>query len=172
MPEDEACLGLGFSGFADEESAGYGVIDIYGRMGISPHLDAGIKAFGIPLGFLGGILFDMKYALTPGQRTMAVDFGVSYFGVEDTHVWGFYPAIMYGSRHVYGGVKAVIMGTGGTVELFNETTTISETTTFPGVFFGLAGGRKHRIMLDLNLYRFPENKLVLVPGVALQFQFK
>ncbi|MDQ7062790.1 MAG: hypothetical protein Q9P90_00960 [candidate division KSB1 bacterium] len=171
LKEGEAMFGMGVSGFVSPDGSAFGITDIYGRMGISDRMDVGIKAFGIPLGFLGGIMLDGKYAIATGSPTVAFDFGVSYFGIEDSRLTGLYPSLLFGSDRFFVGAKLVYLYASQGVELFNAET-VSQGQVIPGGMIGLALGKKNKMMLEVNFYRFPEGDLVLFPGIGFQLRFK
>ncbi len=171
LKENEAMFGLGVSGFVSPDGSAFGITDIYGRMGLSDRMDIGLKAFGIPLGFLGGIMLDGKYALVPGNTTVAFDFGISYFAIEDARLTGFYPSLLVGNDRFFGGLKLIYLYASQGINLF-DAEPIGQAELIPGGVLGLAVGRKNKMMLEVNFYRFPEGDLVMFPGIGFQLRFK
>ena len=171
LGEDRAIMGVGVSGIAGSGGSGFGMIDIYGRTGITDRLDAGIKVFGIPIGFLGGVMFDVKYAVNAGSPTLALDMGVSYFSIEDARALGLYPMVLYGTRNVYAGLKMIFFATSTNIDLF-DSETVESNASIPGAVVGVGIGKRSRLMAELNVYRFPEGDVVFFPGVGFQISLR
>jgi len=167
LPEKKVRAGVGFSGINGSAPA---IMELSTRMGLGKRMDAGLK-FTLP----GTWFADLKYGLLTGPTYLALDLGVSYFqsvdgdNSNDIKAVGFYPMILFGKKHVYGGVKWVILNNSGTFNFFGSHE-FELTTQFPGIMVGLNIGSRFRLLPEANVY-FLSNETLVHWGIGFQYDF-
>lgn len=141
----------------------------YGRIGLGPRMDAGLKVAPY-------VLFaDFKYQLMDRRVDVAADLGVSY-GVPNTV--GAYPALYVGTDRFYvGGRLAAISGSTGSGSTdSNENSLLSDEVTFggvvPGVVMGASIGDRFQVRPEVNVHFSTSGGSPLVlPGIGFQYRF-
>jgi hypothetical protein len=168
MEKGEAKAGVGVSGYG---SGGIGVIDIYGRWGLGGQTDLGLKIAGIPPFFL--LKGDVKYQFIEDPLNMSASMGVSYMGLDGNSTYGFYPMVLAGGQHFYGGLKGIFFSGRFSLEDEDGDTTFSTdfATEKPllGAVLGARFGKKLQVLPELNFYGGSDTDFMLVYGVGLQF---
>lgn len=74
------CWALG-----DDEGGGVGLIELYGRYGVSPRFEIGARTTGFLAAegiVLGAVMMEGKYQFVTRSPQVAVGMGVSYYGLE------------------------------------------------------------------------------------------
>lgn len=170
-------VGLGAMGWMQRNDSdrhqGFLEVDLYGRIGLTRNLDAGIKLFGP----FGGIFGDAKYQLWQRPPFLSADLGFSYgrFGDmpdsgDDFYYFGFYPMLLIGYEDLYGGVKLIYVeetrhrsyGPGGT-----ETERYSR----PGIVLGATVGARVKMRPEVNIYKIDQG-LLYTGGLAVEWVSK
>lgn len=148
----EAVLGLGATTMVADSDFGLAP-ELYGRYGIAPNWDVGLKLVGVPP--IGLLQADVKRLLVDGDVKLAADLGVSYTGGEvrigsddskkDYSFLALYPALIAGVGAFHGGVKGIYI-VAGTSE--NEFVTGSAL----GLFAGSRLGSRVRLLPEVHVY--------------------
>lgn len=173
----EKVVGAGLGGFveATDGGASVGLLDLYGRMSLSPEVDAGVKVTGFPL--LGGLVFaDVKRQVLRDPLYVAADLGASVFVsfiYDETgpiYLLGLYPMVLAGTEHVYAGARLSLLG-GGNLE-DDALIDFTGVGVLPGAVVGGKFGTRLQVLPELNLYVLPEDgSVLLVPALGLQYSF-
>ncbi|RMG67961.1 MAG: hypothetical protein D6715_03515 [Calditrichaeota bacterium] len=148
LEKGKAAIGFGASGVNGSIPA---ILEASGRVGLGRQTDAGVKVT-IP----GTITGDLKWQWyrSPGLQA-AFDVAVSYFNSsengEDFKSGAVMPALLVGNRHWYAGGRLVFFSSEGTFNFFGSRD-FQVSTTFPGLFFGLALGNRLQFMPEVNVY--------------------
>lgn len=142
-------------------------LEIYGRVGLAKNLDAGIKLAG----FLSTLGVDLKYRLFNSGKFMgSFDMAFSYSNVKEEDepekykVYGYYPALILGTKKFYFGPKlAYLIGKGNYEDFILEDERLPSKKLIPGFFMG------YKIDLFKMLYLVPEITIYHTPGYGLWF---
>jgi len=146
----EVVLGLGATTMMADSDVAVAP-ELYGRYGIAPKWDIGLKVVGIPP--VGLVQADVKRLVVDGDFRLAADFGVSYVGGEveigsqeqDYDFVALYPALIAGAGALYGGVKGILIVAGTSEDEF-------VTGSAFGLFAGSRFGRRVQLLPEVHVY--------------------
>lgn len=159
-------FGGGVAGVVADGSLGFGGVELHGRYGLAPKLDMGLKLEGMP-GLYYLLMGDVKYQLVGKPLMVSADMGLSVSaGSRHTNTLGWYPMILAGTPHLYGGVKAILIR--GTFD--GEAFTVDHPLT--GVVLGTRFGHRFRLLPELNVYFSRRSSPLIFGGVGFQFNFQ
>ena len=173
-PPGRVAVGLGGAGgITFLGDGGYPTLeaDLYTRVGLFPRADAGLR-LALPL----GLMADFRYQVLRRPLLLTAGLGVQHFtrqghefGREvDRAYWNVYPTVLFGSRRVFGGVRAIV------VNEDDRLTGRATTRVYPGVLAGASVGGRFRATPEFNLLIGPSSiedvpRLVTCFGLGLQF---
>ena len=152
----EKAIGIGSAGYYElkYDESYFAEFNLYGRFGIEKNKEIGIKYL-----FPTGVCGDVKLQLIDSPIFVSFDFGISYSFYIDYNemdaasILGFYPMLLIGTEHLYGGIKYNYF--------INETYLRTETLRYPGLMLGASAGDDFRIIKYMN--RFKETEIGLIP---------
>jgi len=146
-------------GFAPEAGA---------RMGIVNNFDMGAK-YSIPNLFV----MDAKYRFLRRGINGAFDLGVSYYSEDEHTMYGYYPMLLFGQRHWYAGVKGHYFSLTGAIDLLGGKASSTGSGYFgTSVITGaMVGGKRFKLLFELNTYFIGMSEPVYVPGLGLYLDF-
>jgi len=162
----EIVLGLGATSMVAESDFGFAP-ELYGRYGVAPKWDIGLKLGGVPP--IGLVQADVKRLLVDGGFKLAADLGVSYTGEEleigsgdsntDYSFVALYPAIIAGAGAFHGGVKGIYILAGASENEF-------VTGSVLGLFAGGRLGSRVQLLPEVHLYYGDD--VLFTAGLGLQ----
>lgn len=157
LPQGKTEVGVGITGagaLGDDEGGGVGLIELYGRYGVSPRFEIGARTTGFLAAegiVLGAVMMEGKYQFVTRSPQVAVGMGISYYGLELENerfsTVGLYPSLWIGSPRLYTGARMLIvtMGSTGSDEV--------GTGSLAGVTVGGVIGNRMRLRPELTLYK-------------------
>jgi len=161
----ESAFGGGVAGVVADGSPGFGGVELYGRHGLGPNVDGGMKLGGMP-GLYYFLMADVKYQFTGVPPIVSADLGLSVSaGSGRTTTLAWYPMILVGTSRLYGGVKTILIR--GTFE--GEAFTVDHPLT--GIVLGTRFGQKFRLLPELDVYFSRQSSPLIFAGIGLQFNF-
>ena len=142
--------------------------ELYGRYGVAPGWDVGVKLVGVPP--VGLVHADVKRLLVEGGFKLAADLGVSYAGGEveigskeqDYDFVALYPALIAGTGSLHGGVKGILIVAGTSEDEF-------VTGSALGLFAGSRFGRRVQLLPEVHVY-FGDD-ILFTAGLGIQLPF-
>jgi hypothetical protein len=142
--------------------------ELGGRIGVIKNMDVGIK-YSAP--YL--LVIDGKYQFIDAGIDGSVDFGWSNFNENGVRTNGYYPMIIFGQKHWYGGVKLNYLTSKGNVSLLgDEKYTFSKTAYYAtNIIAGaMIGTENFHGLIELNTH-ITKTRTFYLPAVGFYFGF-
>ncbi len=153
-------------------------LELFGRVGLSDKVDCGVKIAGL----FTTLAADVKFQFLKGKHFKgSFDMAFSYFRMESdvfgdkekSTVFGLYPSLIFGTKHLYFGPKLVyLIGTGDVEDYIDsEEKRLPSKKAFLGFVTGLQFylGKRLRAIPEITVYYTPDYGVWFHSGIAFAY---